>query len=125
MKLLLMIILISSPTYANDWNGNYLSISGRHNLVISYEDQEDKRLSFEIVDFKNSERVSSAIAFFKDDLATTHSLHAKDDCIIKLSHSTNGIFVSDFCGGSDLITGFYQKIDDFSLEISKIIPSLQ
>ena len=125
MKFLLMIILISSPIYANDWSGKYLSLSGKHNLIIGYEDQVDKMLSFEIVNFKNSERVSSAIAFFKDDLATTHSLHAKDDCIIKLSHSTKGIFVSDFCGGNDLITGFYQKIDDFSLETSKIIPSLQ
>lgn len=125
MKFLLMIILISSPTYANNWSGNYLSISGRHNLVISYEDQEDKMLSFEIVDFKNSERVSSAVAFFTDELATTHSLHANDDCIIKLSHSAKGIFVSDFCGGRDLISGFYQKIDDFSLETFKIIPSLQ
>ena len=125
MKFLLMIILISSPIYANDWSGKYLSLSGKHNLIIGYEDQEDKMISFEIVDFKNEERVSSAIAFFKDDLATTHSLHAKDDCIIKLSHSAKGIFVSDFCGGSDLISGFYQKIDDFSLETFKIIPSLQ
>jgi hypothetical protein len=54
-----MIILISSPTYANDWSGNYLSISGKHNLIISYEDLEDKMLSFEIVDFKNSKRVST------------------------------------------------------------------
>lgn len=45
--------------------GNYLSISGKHNLIIGHEDPEDKMLGFEIVNFKNSERVSSAIAFLK------------------------------------------------------------
>jgi hypothetical protein len=120
-----MIILMSSSLQANDWSGNYLSLSGKHNLIISYEDQEDKMLSFEIVNFKTLERVSSAIAFFKDDLATTHFLPETDGCIIKLSHSRKGIFVSDFCGGRDLITGYYQKIDDYSLETFKIIPSLQ
>ena len=125
MKFLLMIILISSPAYADDWSGKYLSLSGKHNLIIDYVDQEDKMLSFEIVDFKTFERLSSGIAFFKDELATTQFLPKKDSCIIKLSNSTKGIFVSDFCGGRDLITGFYKKIDDFSLETSKIIPSLQ
>jgi hypothetical protein len=120
-----MIILISSPIYANDWSGKYLSLSGKHNLIIGYEDQEDKMLSFEIVDFRNSERLSSGIAFFKDELATTHFLPKRDDCIIKFSHSKKGIFISDFCSGRDLITGFYQKIDDFKLDTFKIIPSLQ
>lgn len=115
MKFLLMITLMSSPLYATDWSGKYLSLSGKHNLIINYEDPEYKMLGIDIVNLRNSERVLSAIAFFKEDLATTYSLHAKDECIIKLSRSSNGIFVSDFCGGRDLITGFYQKIDDFTL----------
>jgi hypothetical protein len=55
-----------------------------------------------------SKSEQEAYAFFDKHI---RKLPKNDDCIIKLSRSTKGIFVSAFCGGSDLITGFYQKIN--------------
>lgn len=121
---LFVILSISDRIYSQDWSGNYLSISGKYNLVIDYENKDDEMLSFEVLDLAASEKISSAVAFFKDDVATTHSIHVKNECITKLSKSTQGIFVSDFCGGSDSITGFYQKISDIDLAFFKIIPSI-
>jgi hypothetical protein len=114
--------LFSRLIYSQDWNGKYLSVSGKYKLVIDYVDQEDEMLSFEILDFKNSSRIESSIAFFKDNLAVTHSLHVKNECVTKLSYSKEGVFVSDFCGGDKIITGFYKKTNDFMLASLQVLP---
>jgi hypothetical protein len=106
---LLVFGLFSELTYSHDWSGHYLSVSGKYKLVIDYADQEDEMLSFEILDFKNASRIESSIAFFKNNLAVTHSLHSKNECVTKLSYSKEGIFISDFCDGDKIITGFYKK----------------
>jgi hypothetical protein len=108
--------------YSQEWKGKYLSVSGKFKLVIDYADQDDEMLSFEILDFKTSSRVESSIAFYKDKLAITHSLHVKNECVTKFSYSKEGIFVSDFCDGDKIITGFYKKINDFTLASLEILP---
>lgn len=122
---LLVFGLFSRLSYSQEWKGKYLSVSGKYKLVIDYADQEDEMLSFEILDFKNSSRIESSIAFFKDNLAITHSLHVKNECVTKLSYSKEGVFVTNFCGGDKITTGFYKKTNDFTLASLEILPLVE
>lgn len=120
--LFLFLIFVLENSFAKDWNGRYLSVSGKNILNIEFVDYETKILSLEVIDAKNSKRKASFIANFEKDLAVTQSLNdLSGDCFLKLQKSQTGIFISDYCNGDNLI-GYYQASSDFLIESMNIIP---
>lgn len=117
----LFLIFTFENVFASDWNGKYLSVSGKSILNIDFVDYETHFLSLEVRDVKKSEIKASFVANFENDLATTQSLSDRSgDCILKLQKSQKGIFISDYCSGDNL-TGYYQASEDFLLESLNIL----
>lgn len=117
-----LIILTLENASAKDWNGRYLSISGKNVLNIELVDYETNLLSLEVLGTKDSKIKASLVASFEKDFALSQSLGDKNsDCILKLQKNQTGIFVSDFCSGDNL-TGYYQASSDFLLESMNILP---
>lgn len=123
MRYFIFIFLIFSleNAFARDWNGQYLSLSGKNVLNIEFTDDETNYLSFEVRDVNKSEIKASFVASFENELATTQSLSDRSgDCILQLQKSQKGIFISDYCDGDNL-TGYYQATEDFLLESLNIL----
>ena len=119
-KFFLMILTLENAS-AKDWNGRYLSLSGKNVLNIELVDYETNLLSLEILGTKDAKVKASLVASFEKDFAISRSLGDKSsNCILKLQENQTGIFVSDFCSGDNL-TGYYQASSDFLLESMNIL----
>lgn len=119
---ILFLIFVLENSFAKDWSGRYLSVSGKNILNIDFVDYETKILSLEVIGAKSSKRKASFIANFEKNSAVTQSLSdLNSDCILKLQKSQAGIFISDYCNGDNL-TGYYQASSDFLFESMNIFP---
>jgi GH15 family glucan-1,4-alpha-glucosidase len=118
---IIFLIFVLENSFAKDWSGRYLSVSGKNILNIDFVDYETKILSLKVIDAKSSKRKASFIANFEKDLAVTQSLSdLNGDCVLKLQKSQAGIFISDYCNGDNLI-GYYQASSDFLFESMNIL----
>lgn len=101
---------VSLENMKKRWSGKYRQTKGFYDLIIEQIDSDMIAVDIVRVQKPDSNPDETFLAIIKGDVASIKLLHDEPECKTELKHTSKGIIVSSFCGGTEKDDGLYERV---------------